>query len=82
MNAQPLFGRDRTVLDTTYPGDIIGLVNANALGVGDTIDLDEPVAFPPIATFAPEHFAAVSALDSGRTSSSAAASSSWTARVS
>jgi peptide chain release factor 3 len=64
--AQSLFGRDRTVLDTAYPGDIIGLVNANALGVGDTIFVDEPVTFPPIATFAPEHFAAVNALDSGR----------------
>jgi peptide chain release factor 3 len=64
--AQSVFGRDRTVLDTAYPGDIIGLVNANALSVGDTIFVDEPVTFPPIATFAPEHFAAVSALDSGR----------------
>jgi peptide chain release factor 3 len=64
--AQSLFGRDRSVLDTAYPGDIIGLVNANALAVGDTIYVDEPVTFPPIATFAPEHFAAVSALDSGR----------------
>ena len=64
--AQAMFGRERAVIDTAYPGDIIGLVNANALAVGDTIYVDEPVTFPPIATFAPEHFAAVQAKDSGR----------------
>ena len=64
--AQALFGRERAVLDRAYPGDIIGLVNANALTIGDTIFLDEPVSFPPIATFAPEHFAVASSRDAGR----------------
>ncbi len=64
--AQALFGRERAVLDTAYPGDIIGLVNANALMVGDTIYLEDPVSFPPIATFAPEHFAVASSTDAGR----------------
>ncbi len=64
--AQALFGRERAVLDRAYPGDIIGLVNANALTIGDTIYLDEPVAFPPIATFAPEHFAVATSKDAGR----------------
>jgi peptide chain release factor 3 len=64
--AQAIFGRERAVIDTAYPGDIVGLVNANALRIGDTIYLDEPVQFPPIATFAPEHFAVATAKDSGR----------------
>nr|WP_082534039.1 peptide chain release factor 3 [Marmoricola sp. Leaf446] len=64
--AQSVFGRDRAVLDTAYPGDIVGLVNANALKIGDTIYVDEPVQFPPIATFAPEHFAVATAVDRGR----------------
>ncbi len=64
--AQAIFGRERAVLDTAYPGDIIGLVNANSLTIGDTIYVDDPVSFPPIATFAPEHFAVASAKDSGR----------------
>jgi peptide chain release factor 3 len=64
--AQSLFGRDRAVIDTAFPGDIIGLVNANALTVGDTVYLDEPVTFPPIASFAPEHFAVVRATEAGR----------------
>jgi peptide chain release factor 3 len=64
--AQAVFGRERTVIDTAYPGDIVGLVNASALRVGDTIYEDEPVAYPPIASFAPEHFMSVRAADSGR----------------
>ncbi len=64
--AQAIFGRERAVIDTAYPGDIVGLVNANSLRIGDTIYLEEPVQFPPIATFAPEHFAVATAKDSGR----------------
>ncbi|MCW2827196.1 MAG: prfC [Marmoricola sp.] len=64
--AQAIFGRERAVIDTAYPGDIVGLVNANALRIGDTNYLDEPVQFPPIATYAPEHFAVATAKDSGR----------------
>ena len=64
--AQAVFGRERTVVDTAYPGDIVGLVNAGALRVGATIFEDRPVQFPPIASFAPEHFMAVRAKDSGR----------------
>ncbi len=59
--AQAIFGAERAVIDTAFPGDIIGLVNANALKIGDTIYVDEPVTFPPIATFAPEHFAVATA---------------------
>ena len=64
--AQAIFGRDREIIDTAYPGDIIGLVNATSLTIGDTIYVEEPVSFPPIATFAPEHFAVATAKDSGR----------------
>ena len=64
--AQAVFGRERSVLDTAYPGDIVGLVNASALRVGDTIYEDKPVSFPPIASFAPEHFVSCRAADSGR----------------
>ena len=54
--AQSVFGRDRSTVDTAYPGDVVGLVNALALTVGDTLYVDEPVRFPPIPAFAPEHF--------------------------
>ncbi len=64
--AQAVFGRERTSVETAYPGDIVGLVNASALRVGDTIYEGEPVEYPAIASFAPEHFATVRAVDTGR----------------
>ncbi len=64
--AQAVFGRQRSSVETAFPGDIIGLVNANALRVGDTIYDGTPVEYPGIASFAPEHFATVRAVDTGR----------------
>jgi len=64
--AQQVFGRERETVDVAYPGDVVGLVNASALRVGDSLYVDEPVTFPPIPSFAPEHFAVARALDSGR----------------
>ena len=64
--AHSAFGQDRRTVDTAYPGDVIGLVNATALQVGDTLFEDDPVRFPGIPSFAPEHFAVVRARDSGR----------------
>ncbi|MDP3889924.1 MAG: peptide chain release factor 3, partial [Nocardioides sp.] len=64
--AQAVFGRERTSVEMAHPGDIIGLVNASSLRVGDTIYQGEPVRYPPIANFAPEHFASVRAVDTGR----------------
>jgi peptide chain release factor 3 len=64
--AQQVFGRERETVDVAYPGDVVGLVNASALRVGDSLYVDVPVVFPPIPSFAPEHFAVARALDSGR----------------
>ncbi len=54
--AQTLFGQDRETVDTAFPGDILGLVNANDVRVGDAIYSGEPAQFPPLPAFAPEHF--------------------------
>ena len=64
--AHAAFGQQRTTLDLAYPGDVVGLVNTGALRVGDTLYQGKPVRFPPIPSFAPEHFAAVRAKDFGR----------------
>jgi len=64
--AQQVFGRDRETVDVAYPGDVVGLVNANALRVGDSLYVGEPVEFPPIPSFAPEHFVVCRAVDSSR----------------
>ncbi len=62
-HAQHVFGRDRDSVETAYPGDVVGLVNASALRVGDSLYVDEPVQFPPIPSFSPEHFMVIRAKD-------------------
>ena len=64
--AQQVFGRDREVVDEAFPGDVVGLVNASALRVGDSLYLDRKVAFPGIPTFSPEHFMVIRAKDSSK----------------
>jgi len=64
--AQQVMGRERHSIDRAFPGDVVGLVNANALRVGDTLFVDEPVTFPPIPSFSPEHFAVARAKDTSR----------------
>ncbi|WP_184080815.1 peptide chain release factor 3 [Nocardiopsis mwathae] len=63
---QAVFGSERSTIDTAYPGDVIALINAQALSVGDTLYEGQKVVFPPIPSFAPEHFVVARALDSGR----------------
>ena len=64
--AQAMFGQDRETLDEAFPGDVIGLVNATALRPGDTLYEDVPVEFPPIPSFAPEHFAVIRSRQAGK----------------
>ncbi|HSP59674.1 MAG TPA: peptide chain release factor 3, partial [Ornithinimicrobium sp.] len=64
--AQSVFGRERETIDEAFPGDVVGLVNAQSLHVGDTLYAEAPVTFPPLPRFAPEHFAVVRARDTGR----------------
>lgn len=64
--AHSVFGRERTTLEQAFPGDVIGLVNAGTLRAGDTLYSDDVVIFPPIPSFAPEHFAVVRAQDVSR----------------
>ncbi len=64
--AQSMFGQERETVETAFPGDVIGLVNATALRPGDTLYADEPVFYPPIPSFAPEHFSVVRCKDAGK----------------
>lgn len=59
--ALTVFGRERNTVDTAYPGDVVGLVNATALAPGHTLFVDKAVEFPPIPSFAPEHFSVLRA---------------------
>ncbi|WP_214367857.1 peptide chain release factor 3 [Pseudonocardia sp. H11422] len=64
--AQSVFGQQRSTIEEAFPGDIVGLVNAGALRPGDTLYAGDPVEYPPIPSFAPEHFAVVRSADAGK----------------
>jgi len=64
--AHQVFGQDRETIDEAFPGDVVGLVNATDVRVGDTLFDSQPVQFPPIPTFAPEHFSVARVRDTGR----------------
>ena len=68
--ATTAFGADRETVEEAFPGDVVGLVNATGLQLGDTIYAagpdGVPVTFPPIPRFSPEVFATARPLDTGR----------------
>ncbi len=64
--AHQVFGQERETMDEAWPGDVVGLVNATDVRVGDSLYLDESVTFPRIPSFAPEHFAVARVRDTGR----------------
>jgi peptide chain release factor 3 len=65
--AMTAFGADRETVEVAYPGDVIGLVNATGLQLGDTVyGGGGAVTFPPIPRFSPELFATARPLDTGR----------------
>ncbi|HSJ26949.1 MAG TPA: peptide chain release factor 3 [Acidimicrobiia bacterium] len=64
--AHQVFGRERDTVEEAYPGDIVGLVNATDLLIGDTLSLDGSVRYPPIPTFAPEFFRVARNRDTAR----------------
>ena len=55
--AHTVVGRDRSTAEEAWPGDVIGLVNAADLRVGDAVHAaGEPVRWPPVPSFAPSSF--------------------------
>ncbi|MEO1055428.1 MAG: peptide chain release factor 3 [Actinomycetota bacterium] len=66
--ASTVFGAERTTIDEAFPGDVVGLVNATGLNIGDSL-FDEngaAVEFPGIPQFAPEVFATAHPADTGK----------------
>lgn len=64
--ALTVFGRTRSTVESAFPGDIVGLVNAGSLAPGDTIYAGRKVQFPPMPQFAPEHFRTLRAASLGK----------------
>ena len=61
---QQLMAESREIVDEAYAGDIIGVFDPGVFSIGDTIcSGGDKFAFAGIPTFAPEHFALVSVVD-------------------
>ena len=64
--AHQVFGQERETIEEAYPGDVVGLVNATDVRVGDSLYEVDRVIFPRIPTFAPEHFSIARVLDTAK----------------
>jgi peptide chain release factor 3 len=64
--AHSVFGAERDTVEEAFPGDVVGLVNATDVTVGDALWAGEPVEFPRLPEFAPEHFRVARARDAGK----------------
>lgn len=61
---QQMMADDRHVVDEAYAGDIIGVFDPGIFSIGDTVCTPgQKFAYEGIPTFAPEHFARVTQLD-------------------
>lgn len=57
--------QERTIIDTAYAGDIIGLFDPGIFNIGDTLSLSRAdLKFDKIPTFPSEHFARIQFADS------------------
>ncbi|MBR5406212.1 MAG: peptide chain release factor 3 [Lachnospiraceae bacterium] len=61
---QQMMADSRHVVDEAYAGDIIGVFDPGVFSIGDTICMpDKTFEYEGIPTFAPEHFARVTQMD-------------------
>ena len=51
--------QDRSLVDTAYPGDIVGIHDPGIFKIGDSLSEGEAIHFQDIPVFAPEHFVRV-----------------------
>ena len=64
--ASTVFGAERSTVDEAFPGDVVGLVNATDLRIGDTLYEGDIVRFPGLPSFAPELFTSARPADTSR----------------
>ena len=50
------FAERKEIVDTSYPGDIVGLHDTGNFKIGDTLTAGEQLHFKGIPSFSPEHF--------------------------
>ncbi len=64
--AHQVFGQERETIEDAFPGDVIGLVNASDVRIGDALYAADPVEFPAIPSFAPEMFSVARVKDTSK----------------
>ncbi|CAM3842716.1 peptide chain release factor 3 [Cohnella lubricantis] len=57
---QQFLAQDREIVDTAYPGDIIGLFDPGIFRIGDSLSQGSSKVFDELPTFSPEIFSKVS----------------------
>lgn len=57
---QQFLAQDRDIVETAYPGDIIGLFDPGIFRIGDSLAEGRDITFDELPTFSPEIFAKVS----------------------
>ncbi len=55
-NAMTFLARDRSIVETAFPGDIIGIPNHGTIRIADTFSEGEMLQFTGVPSFAPEMF--------------------------
>jgi peptide chain release factor 3 len=55
-NALTFMASDREIVETAYPGDVIGLHNHGTISIGDSFSSGEAISYTGIPNFAPELF--------------------------
>jgi peptide chain release factor 3 len=55
-NALTFMASDREIVESAYPGDVIGIHNHGTISIGDSFTGGEPLSFTGIPNFAPELF--------------------------
>jgi len=64
-SSQKLFGQERETVNEAWPGDVIGLVGHDVLGIGDTLTEDKAIVYDEIPRFPPEVFTYISNPNAG-----------------
>ena len=59
-SSQKLFGQERETVNEAWPGDVVGFVGHDALGIGDTLTEDKSIVYDEIPRFPPEVFTYIS----------------------
>ena len=65
-NVHSIFGKEREIVEESYPGDIIGFITNIDFAIGDTISTNSSIILKRIPQFSPEIFSYVNNVQSSK----------------